>query len=198
LLLLKGLKPIFALPLHSGILVEILSVDVKKEDTIQIKKNEKGGIDMALIRRKNYYNPFRELEDLQRDMNELFNFSLSRGIDRDTGLLDGAWSPAIDVHEGKDNYVVKADLPGLKKEDLDITVQNNHLILKGEKKYEESQDSDNAIRTERFYGSFYRSLALPTEVDGDNVKASYKNGTLELTLPKKEEAKPKQITVDIK
>lgn len=153
---------------------------------------------MALIRRKDYYNPFRELEDLQRDMNELFNFSLSRGIDRDTGLLDGSWSPAIDVHEGKDNYVVKADLPGLKKEDLDITVQNNHLIIKGEKKYEESQDSDNAIRTERFYGSFYRSLALPTEVDGDNVKASYTNGTLELTLPKKEEAKPKQITVDIK
>jgi HSP20 family protein len=138
------------------------------------------------------------MEALQREMNQLFNFSLARTSDNDSGLLDGTWSPAIDVHDAKNHYVVKADLPGLAKEDIDVTVENNQLIIKGEKKQEKKDEKDNVIRSERFYGSFYRSLSLPTDVDGEKVKASFKNGTLEIELPKKEEAKPKQISVEVK
>lgn len=140
---------------------------------------------MALVRR----NPFKELETLQDEMNRLFNFSFSS---------EGDWSPAIDIYDAKDHITVKADLPGMTKDDIEVTIQNNHLILKGEKKHEEKKEEKDFIREERFYGSFYRVLPLAGTVDPNNVKAAYKNGVLELTLPKKEEAKPKQISIEVK
>ena len=152
---------------------------------------------MALIRRNNYFDPFRELESLQNEMNNLFNFSLGRAFDRDAGLLEGTWSPAVDIYDAKDNYMVKADLPGLSKKDINVTIKNNHLIIEGEKSQEKKEKEENCIRTERFTGSFRRSIAFPTDVDADKVKANFKNGTLEMELPKKEEARPKQIQVDV-
>ena len=109
----------------------------------------------------------------------------------------GTWQPAVDVYETEDSYVLKADLPGVNKEDIKIDVNNNALTIKGEKKLEEKTEKDNYMRVERSYGSFTRTFTLSDKVDSGNIKAAYKDGVLELTLPKKEEAKPKEIKVEI-
>jgi len=131
-------------------------------------------------------------------MNRLFDFSLSRWPEKDTGLLEGAWSPAIDIYDNRDNILVKADIPGLSKNEIEVSVHNDTLVIRGEKKREEKIKEDEFVRTERFYGSFHRAVTLPSAVDADQVKAVYNNGVLELTLPKREEVKPKQIRVDVK
>ncbi|MFC1808759.1 Hsp20/alpha crystallin family protein [Candidatus Omnitrophota bacterium] len=153
---------------------------------------------MKLVKRKHYNNPFYELEKLHNEINNLFDWSFGSFPTASSGLLETGWTPAVDVYDSKDNVLVKADLPGLKKEDIDVTIKDNTLIIKGEKKYDSEVKDDGYIRTERFCGSFHRAIALPADVDSNKAKAEYKNGTLELTLPKREEAKPKQITVDIK
>jgi HSP20 family protein len=149
-------------------------------------------------RRDWYLNPFAELENLQREMNKLFDLSGPRTDHSDVALLGGQWAPAIDLYDSKDNIVVKIDLPGMKKEDIDITIQENVLSIKGEKKRLTNIPEDGYVRTERSFGSFYRSVTLPASVDRDKVQAVFNNGVLDLTLPKKEEAKPKQIKVDVK
>ena len=152
---------------------------------------------MKLVRRKDYYDPFFELERLHSELNNLFDWSFGGSPDRSSGLLERGWAPAVDVYDSKDNILVKADLPGLKKEEIDVTIHDNTLTIKGEKTQDEEVTEDDYVRTERFYGSFHRTITLPSDVDSTKAKAEYKNGTLELTLPKREEAKPKQITVDI-
>ncbi|MBD3426840.1 MAG: Hsp20 family protein [Candidatus Omnitrophica bacterium] len=143
------------------------------------------------------WQPFREMENLQSEMNRLFDLTLGRWPARSTGLMEGAWSPTVDVFESKENVLVKADIPGMKKEDIDISVRGDVLTIKGEKKEEtETKDRDH-VKTERFYGSFNRGIALPSEVDESKVKAVYKDGVLEIVLPKKEEQKPKQISIDV-
>jgi len=143
-------------------------------------------------------DPFREMESIQNEMNKLFDFSLSRWPDREFGLLEGAWSPAIDVYDSKDNLLVKADMPGMKKDEIEVSVHDNILIIKGEKKAEKEDKGKDYLKQERFYGSFNRAITLPVGVDSGKITASYKDGVLELSLPKKEESKPKQIKVDIK
>ena len=145
-----------------------------------------------------WWDPFRDLEAIQNEMNRMFDSSLVRWGDRDTGLLEGAWSPAIDIYDSKDNVMVKADIPGMKKDEIDVSVHGDTLILKGEKKQEKETKEKDFVRTERFCGSFNRAIRLPSEVDAAKVNASYKNGVLELVLPKKEESKPKQLKIDIK
>lgn len=140
-------------------------------------------------KRETWLDPFQELE---REMNFLF----SRGLGRE--LADAAWSPAIDVLESKDRIAVKADLPGMNKEDIEVSVQGDTLIIKGEKKQEKEVKEGGRIRSERTYGSFYRAVTLPEGADASNVKATYKNGVLELILQKKEEVKPKQISIEVK
>lgn len=142
--------------------------------------------------------PFADLENLQREMNRLFDFSLSRPGYDDTSLLGGQWGPAIDIYDSKDNLVVKADLPGLSKDEIDVSIQENILTISGEKKRESKVKEEDYFREERFYGSFHRAITLPTEVDRTKVQANFKDGVLELTLPKKEEAKPQQIKIDVK
>ena len=110
---------------------------------------------------------------------------------------ESAWSPAVDVYDNKDNLVIKADLPGIKQNEINVSVEDDILTIKGEKKKETEVKEDNFYRLERAYGSFERSFTLPTNVDASKIKAAYKDGVLELTLPKKEETKPKQIKVDI-
>jgi len=136
--------------------------------------------------------------NMQREMNRMFD-NFFRG-DTPEGEMFGSslWAPAVDVAEREDGYEVNVELPGVDKDDVKITVQDNVLTIRGEKKQEkESKDSDYR-RVERSYGSFQRSFALPTSVRHDKVDASYKDGILTIALPKADEAKPKQIEVKVK
>lgn len=156
---------------------------------------------MALIpyRKDNWWmDPFSEMENLQRQMNQLFDFSLSRSPWGDTTLLGGQWAPAVDVYDSKDNILIKAELPGLTKEEIEVSIQDNSLILTGEKKKDAEIKEEKYFKTERFYGSFFRTIPLPATIDTEKVDAKYQDGVLTLTLPKKEEAKPKQINIDVK
>ena len=112
--------------------------------------------------------------------------------------MRGDWAPAVDIHETDDGFVVTADLPGIKKEDIEIDLKDSTLTIKGEKKFKEKAPKENYIRIERSYGKFIRSFSLPNNIDSEKIKATFKNGTLELGIPKKEETKPRQITIDVK
>jgi len=112
-------------------------------------------------------------------------------------MLDGSFSPSIDVVVGKDNVIVRADLPGLSKDDVSVSLQENYLTIKGEKKHEFEQKEANYFVSERAYGSFTRTIELPAAVDAKKIEARFKDGVLEVTLPKTEEAKPKQIEVKV-
>jgi len=154
---------------------------------------------MSLIR---YYSPelstwspFDRLSSLRDEMNRLFEAS-SSGSTRDAGLLT-AWAPLLDVFQERDNVFVKVELPGLKKEEIEISVQEGILSVAGERKQEAETKEGDTFRSERFFGRFHRSVVLPTAVDTEKVKASYKDGILTITLPKAEEAKPKQIEVNV-
>lgn len=153
---------------------------------------------MKLIPRKqnNVWDPFSELETLQNEMNRLFNFSMARHPG-EANVMSGNWAPAVDIHDCKEEILVKADIPGMNKDEMEITVENDVLMIKGEKKREVEVKEDSCVRSERFYGSFYRSIILPSGVDQTRVAANYKDGVLSIRLPKREEAKPKQIKVDI-
>lgn len=156
---------------------------------------------MALIpwrQKDNWWDPFRELELIQEQMNRLFDSSLVNWRNRSLDLTGGSWSPAIDIFDSKDNILVRADIPGMSKDEIDVSVHKDTLIIKGEKKQEKESKDKNFLRSERFYGAFSRAIRLPAEVDADKVTATYKNGVLELVLPKKEEAKSKQKKIDIK
>lgn len=143
-------------------------------------------------------DPWRDFGSLQERINRMFDDTIRTLYPQGGEELErGTWIPAVDINETEDGYVVKADLPGMKKEDIQIDLKNNTLTLKGEKKFEEKVSKDNYVRTERTYGTFVRSFTLPHNVDAEKIRASYKDGVLELTLPKKEEAKPKQIKVEV-
>jgi HSP20 family protein len=143
---------------------------------------------MNLIPRKNAQVPkdlFHDLLDIQRDISDLFDFSLF-GRPKGTGFTGDGWAPAVDVRETRDNVIVKADLPGMEKEKISVSIHDGVLTLKGEKKEESETKGENFFRAERAYGAFYRAISLPTVVDEEKAKAVYKNGVLELTLPKTE------------
>lgn len=115
-----------------------------------------------------------------------------------TQFLSG-WLPAIDLYENKDNFIVKAELPGMRKEDIDISLHNSFLTLAGERKQEKKYGEEARVyRSERFPGRFHRTISLPATVNADQIKASYDDGILTVTLPKAEEAKPKQIPIEVK
>jgi HSP20 family protein len=126
---------------------------------------------------------FGRLANLQDELDRLFESPLQ------------AWAPALDVHEDKDGFTIRAELPGMKREDIEVSIQDGALIISGERKSEDPKEGTEVHRQERFYGRFSRALTLPTAVSGDKVKASYKDGILTVTLPKAEDAKPKQIAV---
>ncbi len=134
---------------------------------------------------------------IQDEINRLFDFSLGRLPSERMGLFEGEWAPSVDVYEDESKVVVKAELPGMTDKDIDVNILNNTLAIKGEKKKEEEKKEQSYYRLERSYGAFQRSITLPSHVASDKVKASFKNGVLEIELPKKEEAKPKQIKVDV-
>jgi len=138
-------------------------------------------------------DPFRDLMDME---DRLFGLTLFPGLDRKSPFLRTGW-PAVDVTEDKNNVIVKADLPGMKQEEIEVNLDQDILTIKGERKIESEKDEKNYHRVERAYGSFERSIQLGSDVDKEKIKASYKNGVLEVVLPKIEREKPKQIKVDI-
>jgi HSP20 family protein len=131
------------------------------------------------------------LNDLRDEIDRIFEAPLAR-----TSEFLG-WAPAFDVYEEKDNFIVKAELPGLKKEDINVSLQDGSLIISGERKSETKSEGAEVYRAERYFGKFQRSVSLPTPVAANAVAAEYKDGILTVTLPKSEEAKPKQIEVKV-
>jgi HSP20 family protein len=149
---------------------------------------------MAVVR----WEPFRDLLTLQERMNRMFNESYrGRGASEDDWSLGGSWAPAVDIYEHEGNIVLTAELPGVDPKDVDIRVENNVLTLRGERKWNTDVQRESYHRVERAYGSFTRSFTLPNVVDTTNIKADFKDGMLRLVLPKREEAKPKQISINV-
>lgn len=135
------------------------------------------------------FEPFRDLWNWSDDFGKLF---WNQNPERNVGFV-----PAVDLAEDNDTVTIKAEVPGLRKEDIKIKVRNGILTLSGEKKFQEEKREDNYYRIERSYGSFARSFTLPSSVDPDGIKANMKDGVLELVIPKKPEAKEKEINVDV-
>ena len=140
------------------------------------------------------FEPFRGASSLQDQINRLFNDVFERPGD-ESNLT--SWAPAVDIFETEHELVVKADLPDVDPRDLDIRVENNILSIRGERKFEKKVSEDKYLRVERAYGSFSRSFSLANTVNSEAIKADYQNGVLTLTIPKREEAKPKQIKVSV-
>jgi HSP20 family protein len=140
------------------------------------------------------YDPFRELRSLQDEMTRLFTGVAPSGYGRDE-MMHGAWSPSVDIFEDKDKLILEAELPGMKQEDFDISVENNVLTLHGERKFEKRSEQDNYHRVERSYGSFTRSFTLPQTVTAEGATANFENGVLRVELPKREETKARKIEI---
>ena len=147
---------------------------------------------MTLVR----WDPFRELEDMSERLNRVF----SRPTLRNTGtenLTVADWMPTVDISESESEYLIKAELPEVRKEDVKVTVENGVLTLQGERRQEKEEKGKRFHRVERSYGSFVRSFTLPESVDEGGVRAEYKDGVLALHLPKSEKVKPKAIDVKV-
>jgi len=145
---------------------------------------------MAILR----WSPFRDLMGIQQEVNRLFDDLMTRRTE--AGLEGAVWVPAVDVSESGDSVNVKVEAPGVKKEDIKISVTDNVLTVRGEKKMEKETSEENYHRIERVYGNFIRSIELPTVVQADKVKAGFKDGVLTIVLPKSEEVKPKEIAIE--
>jgi HSP20 family protein len=139
------------------------------------------------------WRPFKELEEWERRFEDLFGRPMLR-----LPVEERGWMPAVDVFEKEDKFVVKAELPGMKEEDIDVSVVGDTLSIKGEKKTEIEVKEEDYYRCERTYGSFYRSIPLPSTVDANKIEASFEDGVLEVTLPKSAKVKPKKIAVSAK
>ncbi len=152
---------------------------------------------MAIVkwRRRDEWDPFKDLFDLQKEINRLFETSFSRLPQR--FISEESFAPAIDLYEDENEYVVEAELPGLKQDEIKVSVEDDILTISGEKKREKEVKEENLYRSERFYGKFERQIVLPQNTDKENIKASYKNGVLKVVIPKKEEAKPKKVDIKV-
>jgi HSP20 family protein len=144
------------------------------------------------------WRPFRELEEMERRFDDMLSWPLLPAVWRRIPTMEMGWAPAIDVFEKEDKFVVKAELPGMKEEDIDISVVGDTLTIKGERKAESEVEEEDYYYCERSYGSFSRSIAIPSNVDAKKIEANYNDGVLEVSLPKTPEVKPKKISVSAK
>jgi HSP20 family protein len=144
------------------------------------------------------WRAFRELEEMERRFEEAFGRPLLPMVWRRLPTEERGWAPAIEVFEKEDKFVVKAELPGMKEEDIGVSVVGDTLTIKGERKAESEVKEEDYYCCERSYGSFFRSIAIPSNVDTKKIEASYENGVLEVSLPKTPEVKPKKISVSVK
>jgi HSP20 family protein len=149
---------------------------------------------MAIVR----WQPFRDLLATEREFDRLFREAFSPLFGQREGEFSTrAWAPAVDIFETENSIVLKAELPGVDPKDVEVRVEDNTLYLKGERKFEKETKEENYHRIERSYGSFARSFVLPNSMDAEKVAAEYQDGLLTLTLPKREEAKPKTIKINV-
>lgn len=153
---------------------------------------------MTLVR----FNPARELLDLEREFNKMFSsfgnrFGLSKKDNADDEYENAVWVPLTDVSEDNDNYYLKADLPGIKKEDVKISYSDGSLSISGERTQEKETKDKKFHRIERSYGKYYRSFSIPKEIKEDKIKADFTDGQLNITIPKAEEVKPKEISIKV-
>ena len=146
---------------------------------------------MALVR----WEPMRELDTLQTEMNRLFNTFFDEGGNGQGSQAGRRWAPAVDLFEREDSLVLKADLPGLSEDDVQIEVRDNVLTVSGERRADFEDKQNGYYRVERAFGSFSRSLTLPEGVDAEAIQASFDNGVLEVTIPKPEQRKPRRIEI---
>jgi len=144
------------------------------------------------------WRPFRELEEMERGFNDLFSWPTLPAIWRRIPTMEMGWAPAIDVFEKDDRFVVKAELPGMEEKDIDVSVVGNRLIIKGEREAESEVEKEDYYYSERSYGSFSRSIDIPSDVDAKKIEANYEDGVLEVTLPKTPSVKPKKVSVSAK
>jgi HSP20 family protein len=148
-----------------------------------------------------WVSPLRRVTTLRDQVDNLFNMAFGRlagaNGENSSPLMEG-WFPAVDVYEDKDSLMVKAELPGLKKEDIEISLHDGYLNLSGERKHEEKREGAQLYRSERWVGRFQRSISLPCGVEADKITATYNEGVLTVSLPKAEEAKPKHIPISVK
>jgi len=168
--------------LKAGPKIETLKYQILKED-----------LAMTVLTR---WEPFREFSTLQDRMNRLFRESYN-DAGRDESLTTSSFAPAVDVYEDEHKVTLKIEVPGIDEKDIDVRVENNTLTVHGERKIEKEEKEENYRRVERQYGSFTRTFTLPQTVDTEKVSATYDKGVLKIALPKKAEAKPKQIKVNI-
>ena len=145
---------------------------------------------MAVIR----WDPFRDLNTLQERMNRLFE-DANRGWRVEEPSSTTSWSPAVDIYETESEIIVQAELPGMERKEIELSLENNVLTLKGDRRFEKEGKDENYHRIERSYGSFTRAFSIPAMVNEEEIKADYKEGVLAILLPKKERARSKQIEI---
>lgn len=146
---------------------------------------------------KTRWDPFKELEEMEKRLSTWFGHPAARRDGEKEALTVAEWSPLVDISEDEKEYVIKAEIPEMKKEDIKISVQDNVLSISGERKYEKEEKGKKYHRVERAYGSFIRSFTLPEDADASKVNAEYKDGVLKVHLSKSEKAKPKAIEVKV-
>jgi HSP20 family protein len=156
---------------------------------------------MAMERWRQYgadrWEPFRNVMDIQGEVNRLFDTFLGRPMPA-SAPAERAWLPAVDMHETANDLVLKVELPGVRDKDVSVSITGDLLTVKGERRWSEGEGRDQkALHVERLYGQFERMIQLPLAVQGDKVKATYRDGVLEITLPKAEELKPREVKIDI-
>jgi HSP20 family protein len=143
------------------------------------------------------WNPFKEIEDMEKRLSNFFGRTPVPGGDKKEAISVAEWSPLVDISEDEKEYLIKAEVPEMKKEEIKINVHDDVLAISGERKYEKEEKGKKYHRVERAYGSFVRSFTLPEDADGSKVSAEYKDGVLKVHLPKSEKAKPKAIEVKV-
>ncbi len=143
------------------------------------------------------WDPFKELEEMEKRLATFFGRIPMRADGEKEALTVAEWSPLVDITEDEKEYVIKAELPEVKKEDVKLTIEDNVLSISGERKYEKEEKGKKYHRVERAYGSFMRSFTLPDDADGAKISAEYKDGVLKVHVPKSEKAKPKAIEVKV-
>ncbi|MDH4302349.1 MAG: Hsp20/alpha crystallin family protein [Nitrospira sp.] len=148
---------------------------------------------MALVR----WDPFRELEEVSDRLNRMFARPATRSSNGKETMIVADWTPSVDISETEGEYQIKAEIPDVKKEDVKVTLEDGVLTIQGERKHEKEEKGKKYHRIERSYGSFVRTFSLPDVIDNDKVKAEFKDGVLNLHLPKSEKAKPKAIEVKV-
>jgi HSP20 family protein len=145
---------------------------------------------MAIIR----WDPFRDIVTLRERMNRMFeDIVTQKGEEKD--IVSSAWAPAVDIYETESELVLQAEIPGINEKDIEISIEDNTLTLKGERKFEKETKEENYHRIERSYGSFFRSFTLPPYVDPEKVEAEHESGILKVRMPKKPELKPRKIKI---